>query len=108
VFFTALLGFHSFLVLKQITTREYMKKTWKETKLVPYAKRNFWLSLHRSWFQTVNVELFDRFSDVSLELDVCNIIPSLAAVKSLREETRCMDRSMMEKSNSSLNFSTTL
>lgn len=102
-----LLGFHCFLIVSQQTTREFMKKTWKNVEMNPFALK-YWWQVWIFWrYRVKKIDHFERFTEVTMNFEYCNINPSTLAMKShFTEDTKGFERSFIDKSVSSLNLTT--
>jgi len=102
-----LFGFHSYLIVSQQTTREFMKKSWKNEEMLPFAVRYWWLGLCGWCDRQLRYKHFNHLAEVIIDFDHFNISPSVLALKNkVTEDTKEFDRSFIEKYNGTQNLTT--
>lgn len=102
-----MLGFHSYLIVSQQTTREFIKKIWENEEMVPFAVRYWWMGLCGLGDRQVSFKHFNNLAEVTIDFEHFNFNPSVLALKSkATEDTNEFEKSNMENYNGSLNLTT--
>ena len=68
--------FHSFLLVTNQTTHEYLKKLWKDPPSNPFSYRNFLKNLIAVMFKRAFPKYFDMYRQIDSAFDTVSISPS--------------------------------
>lgn len=71
--------FHSYLLMTNQTTHEYLKKIWRNPPTNPFSYRNFVKNIVSVLFKKESPEQFSLHRPIDMNLDLISISPSREA-----------------------------